>query len=168
MARRGHRRSVDPVNGPLNKEAHAMVNELARRPFADLADVRGRLDRFFDELTGGRHEDGAWSMAIDVKRKDGTLAITADAPGFEPGEIKVAIEDGVLTVSAEHEESSEEEREGYVRRERRYGSFRRSIVLPPEAEVDKIEAHTRNGVVEITVPVGAKAPERIEITPSAD
>ena len=144
-----------------------MSTELARRPFMDFADVRSRLDRLFDELTGGRHEDGSWSVAMDVKHADGTLTIRADVPGIAPDDIRITVEDGVLTVAGEHEESSEKEEEGYVRRERRHGSFRRSIVLPPEAEIDRIAAVTKNGVVEITIPVGRQPAQRIEITPTA-
>lgn len=145
-----------------------MSTEMTKRPFMDFAGMRERLDRLFEDITGVRHADGSWSMAMDVQRSDDTLTLRADVPGIEPGDIKITVEDGVLTVSGEHEESSEKDEDGYVRRERHYGSFRRTMALPPEAEADKIAATTKNGVVEITIPVGAKrAGEKIEITPEA-
>ncbi len=145
-----------------------MKTEMMRRPFTDFADMRTRVDRWFEEITGARHDDGSWSMAMDVQRTDDALTLRADVPGIEPDDIRITVEDGTLTVSGEHEERSEIDEEGYVRRERHYGSFRRSMTLPLEAEPDKIKATTKNGVVEITIPVGEKrAAEKIEITPTA-
>ena len=144
-----------------------MSTQLTRRPFMDFADMRDRLDRLFDDLTGRRGDD-SWSMAIDVQRSDDALTLSADVPGIAPEDIKITVEDGVLTVSGEHEERAEKEEEGYLRRERRYGSFRRSMVLPPEADAGQIKATTKNGVVEVTIPIGPKpASEKIEITPDA-
>jgi HSP20 family protein len=99
---------------------------------------------------------------------DDALTLRADVPGIAPEDIKITVEDGVLTVSGEHEERAEKEEEGYLRRERRYGSFRRSMVLPPEADAGQIKATTKNGVVEVTIPIGPKPEsEKIEITPDA-
>ncbi|HEU4974909.1 MAG TPA: Hsp20/alpha crystallin family protein [Baekduia sp.] len=143
-----------------------MATELSRRPFMDFAEMRSRFDRFLEELTGGRREDGSWSMAMDVQRTGDTLTLRADVPGIEPDEIKITVEDNVLTVIGEHEEQREEEAEGYLRRERHYGAFRRSMTLPAGAEADHITATTKNGVVEITVPIAEKPTgQKIEITP---
>ena len=51
-------------------------------------------------------------------------------PGIKPEEVKIEVEDDILTVSGEHEEHKEEKEKHYVRRERRYGSFSRSMALP--------------------------------------
>lgn len=145
-----------------------MSTEMTKRPFMDFGAMRERLDRLFEDVTGVRHADGSWSMAMDVHRSDNALTLRADVPGLEPDDIKITVEDGLLTVSGEHEESSEKDEDGYVRRERHYGSFRRTLALPPEAKPDEIAATIRNGVVEITIPVGVKAGgEKIEITPKA-
>ncbi|QEC48727.1 Hsp20/alpha crystallin family protein [Baekduia soli] len=146
-----------------------MTTELSRRPFPDFAAMRDRLDRFFEDVTGTRQTDGSWSVAMDVRRTDDALTVRADVPGLEPEDIKITVEDGMLTIAGEHEESSEQEDEGYVRRERRFGSFRRTMALPPEALPDKIQATTKNGVVQIEIPVGDKpAGTKIEITPKAE
>lgn len=64
-------------------------------------------------------------------RRDDTLAVRADLPGFTPDEVKIEVEDGLLTVSGEHQEDRSESEGGrYVRRERRFGAFSRSIALP--------------------------------------
>jgi HSP20 family protein len=124
------------------------------RPLEDLEDLRGRMDRMVEELTG--EADWPWTPAVDVHRDDGRLVVRADVPGFKPDEIKVELQGETLTVSGEHEESSEEKQRSFLRRERRYGSFRRAITLPPDVDPEGIEAITRDGVLEIKVPLPEK------------
>jgi HSP20 family protein len=112
--------------------------------------------------------DGGWAPAIDVVRDNGNLVLRADVPGIKPEEIKVEVEDGVLTVSGEHEQSDETKDADYVRRERSYGSFSRSLVLPSGVDAGAIKATTRDGVVEVTVPLPPEASkEKVTITPTA-
>ena len=88
-------------------------------PFTELGELRTRFDRLFDEwLDGGER---AWTPAIDVVREDGHLVVRADLPGIKPEEVKVEVEDDILTVSGEHRENKDEKDKHYVRRERRYG-----------------------------------------------
>ena len=134
-------------------------------PFTELGELRSRFDRMFDELTG-RHERGR-TPAIDVVRDGGNLVMRADIPGFKPEEVKIEVEDDILTVSGEHEESKEEKDKRYLRRERRYGSFSRAIALPPGVDAKAIEALTHDGVIEVTIPLPAKAKkETVTITPT--
>ncbi len=139
-----------------------MRRSLSRwRPLEDLEDLRGRMDRMFEELTG--EADWAWTPAVDVHRDDGKLVIRADVPGFKPEEIKVELEGDTLTVSGEHEESTEAEKRSF---QRRYSAFRRSIALPPDVDAEGIEAITRDGVLDVTVPLPEKeAAARKVITP---
>jgi len=135
-------------------------------PFAELGELRTRFDRMFDEWLDGRER--AWTPAIDVVREDGHLVVRADLPGIKPEEVKIEVEDDILTVTGEHAESKEEKDKSYVRRERRYGSFRRSMALPAGVDPDKIEAKTRDGVVEVTIPLPTAAKkEPVRITPTA-
>jgi len=135
-------------------------------PFAELGELRGRMDRMFGELAGG---DGrSWAPAVDVLREKDNLLIRADVPGITPEEVKIEVEDDILTVSGTHEETKEEKDKSFLRRERRYGSFSRSMALPAGVDPKKIKATTRDGVVEVTVPL-PKQPEKkkVEITPTA-
>jgi HSP20 family protein len=103
-----------------------------------------------------------------VIRRDDTLVVRADLPGFTPDEVKIEVEDGLLTVSGEHQEDRSESEGGrYVRRERRFGAFSRSIALPSGVDAQAIKAQNRDGVVEVTVPLptGATA-QKVEITPA--
>jgi HSP20 family protein len=135
-------------------------------PFTELGELRSRFDRLFDEWLDG-HER-AWTPAIDVMREDGHLVLRADLPGIKPEEVKLEVEDDILTVWGEHQESKEQKDKHYVRRERRYGSFRRSMALPAGVDAKKITAHTHDGVVEVTIPLPEKAKkEAIAIKPIA-
>ena len=129
-------------------------------PFAELGELRTRLDQMFGELGDARER--IWTPAIDVVRDNGNLVIRADVPGIKPEEVKVEVEDDILTVSGQHEERKEEKDKDYLRRERRYGSFSRSMALPAGADPKRIKATTHDGVVEVTIPL-PKEPEKKKI-----
>lgn len=120
-------------------------------PFAEFADLRSRFDRLFPEV--GARAEHAWTPAIDVVRGDDALVMRADLPGIKPEDVKIEIEDDVLTVSGAHEERTEEKDEHFVRRERRYGSFSRSMTLPAGVDAEQIKAKTHDGVLEVTIPL---------------
>jgi HSP20 family protein len=135
-------------------------------PFAELADMRQRFDRLLGELGDGERE---WMPAIDMVRDDGNLVVRAEVPGVKPEEIEVKAEEGVLTISGKHEEAEEEKGKHFVRRERRYGAFSRTMALPDGVDPKKIKASTRDGVLEVTIPVPKeKAQEPVTITPTAE
>ncbi len=134
-------------------------------PFAELGELRTRFDRLFEGLGDSEH---AWTPAVDVVRDNGNLVVRADVPGMKPEEVKIEVKDDILTVSGEHEERKEEKDKDYLRRERRYGSFSRSMALPAGVDAKKIKAKTHDGVVEVTIPLPKEAkPETVTITPTA-
>jgi HSP20 family protein len=136
-------------------------------PFADMAELRGRFDRLLDEFGAGRERE--WLPAVDVVREDDKLVVRADVPGIKPDEIKIEIREGHLTLAGEHEEATEEKEKEYVRRERRYGAFSRSMPLPDGVDARKIKAKTHDGVLEVTIPLPKEAAkEPITITPTVE
>jgi len=135
-------------------------------PFAELDELRTRLDRAYQHWFNG--EDRAWMPAIDVERGKNDLTVRADLPGVKLDEVKIDVQDGVLTISGEHEERKEQKEKRYLRRERRYGSFTRSIALPEGVDPSKIKAKSKDGVIEVAVPLPAESKnEPITITPTA-
>jgi HSP20 family protein len=140
-------------------------------PFAELGELRSRLDRMFDTLWDGRAlaaSESTFSPAVDVVRDNGNLVLRADVPGIKPEEVKIEVEDDILTVAGEHREEKEVERKRYLRRERRYGAFSRSMTLPAGVRADEIKATTHDGVVEVTIPLPKEeSKEKITITPTA-
>ena len=135
-------------------------------PFAELADMRQRFDRLLGELGDGERE---WMPAIDMIRDNGDLVVRAEVPGIKPEEIEVKAEQGTLTISGKHEEAEEEKGKHFVRRERRYGAFSRTMTLPDGVDPKKIKASTHDGVLEVTIPLPKeKAQEPVTITPTAE
>jgi HSP20 family protein len=106
--------------------------------------------------------------AIDVVRDQKRMVVRADIPGLKPDEVKIEIEDNVLTVSGEHEERKEVDEKHFVRRERHYGSFSRSMDLPHGVDAKRITAQTHNGLLEVTIPLPEETKEeRVSLTPTA-
>jgi HSP20 family protein len=137
------------------------------RPFADFGELRHRVDQMFREMGGGER---GWTPSVDVIHRNGNVILRADLPGIKPGEVKVTVEDDVLTLSGEHSEESEEEKGAYMRRERRYGSFSRSMSLPAGVTIEDIKSTTEDGVLEVTIPLpkaDQKQTVEIETKPKA-
>jgi HSP20 family protein len=133
-------------------------------PFTELADIRSRFDRMLSEIGDG---DRDWAPAIDVMRDEDRLVVHADVPGFKADEIEIQFADDTLTMAGKHEETKQEKKNGFVRRERRYGAFSRSLALPAGVDAKKIKASTKDGVLEVTVPLPkAAAAEPVKITPT--
>ena len=144
-------------------------------PFRGFYDVQSEVDRLFNETLGGlgRREEGqqltAWAPAVDVLTKDDYLVIRAELPGLKQEDVDITLQNGILTISGEHKVDEEVERGGYHVRERRYGSFRRSMTLPEGTDESKVRARFEDGVLEVTVEGAAieQAPKRIEIEGSS-
>jgi HSP20 family protein len=131
-------------------------------PFGELSDLRSRFDRIFGEMP-----ERPWVPAVDVTRDGEGIIVRADVPGIKPEEVKIEVEGDLLTISGEHEERKEEKDEHYMRRERRYGSFSRSMALPAGVDARQIKATTHDGVVEVTIPLPvAVGAEKVTITPT--
>jgi HSP20 family protein len=134
-------------------------------PFAELGELRSRFDHIFDEVVSDRER--VWTPSLDVVSDNGNLVLRADLPGIKPDEVKIEFEDDILTVSGAHEERKEEKDKHYVRRERRYGAFSRSVALPTGIDASTIEAKTHDGILEVTVPLPKEAKaEPVTITPT--
>jgi HSP20 family protein len=109
---------------------------------------------------------GTWSPHVDVVERNGQFVVRADLPGMGREDIKVDVEDDLLTIQGERKHCTKEEQDGYCYTECNYGSFYRTIPLPAGAETSKAAAQFHNGVLEITMPAipqdGKKA-RRVEI-----
>ena len=87
----------------------------------------------------------------DVSEQDDRFLLEAELPGFGKEDISIDVSEGVLTISAEHKEETEEDKKDYVYRERRYGSYKRSFDLSG-IDADAITGEYKNGVLEINLP----------------
>ena len=119
---------------------------LFRDEFAD----RDWSSLFYGGASG--HAQAGFTPAVDVVEQDKSYLLRAEIPGVSPEQIDLQVENDVLTLRGERKHESQEERAGYRRVERSYGSFSRSFVLPQGTNVDAIEARAENGVLTISIP----------------
>jgi HSP20 family protein len=137
-------------------------------------DLQSEMSRLFDRMLGGllrRPSDQEvaqtieWAPSVDALSEGGDMLVRAELPGLKPEDVDITLQSNVLTISGERKAEREEEHGGYYVRERRYGSFRRSMPLPEGVDESKIRARFENGVLEVRVE-GAGAveePKRIQI-----
>lgn len=106
-----------------------------------------------------------WSPQIEVVERDNQFVVRADLPGMKKEDVKIEITDDALTLKGERKNEEKEEREGYYRSERSYGSFYRQIPLPKGAKTEEANAVFKNGVLEIAMacPGLKAAPRTLEI-----
>ncbi len=131
-------------------------------PWSMLSQLRREMDQAMGEDNFAAASD--WMPAVDIKEDEKQFTITADIPGVDAKDIEVHAENGMLTIRGERENEKKEERDGYKRIERSYGSFFRRFTLPDTADTDKIAARTEKGVLNITIPKHAKVlPKKIEV-----
>lgn len=132
---------------------------LARGAFEHpLMRLRAEMDSLFDRFfTGwptfadwGGTGENMWGLDVDENERD--IVVRAEAPGFEPDDFDVHVSGNMLTIKAEHKEGISKTDEGYRYSERSVARFRRSVPLSTAVEQDKIEAHYRNGILELRLP----------------
>jgi len=93
-----------------------------------------------------------WSPQVETFRRGDKLVVRADLPGLKKEDVKVEIENGVLSISGERSEHNEETRDDFYRSERSYGQFYRAVQLPEGVGENQCEATFADGVLEVTVP----------------
>lgn len=109
-------------------------------------------------------ETGTWAPAIDVYETSDALVVEAELPGVDPKDVEVSIDEDMLTIKGERKLEKEIKEENYLRVERAYGKFQRSMRLPSEVDVDKIKASYENGVLKVNVPkVEPRKPKTVQI-----
>lgn len=142
-------------------------------PFRLLDQFQRELGRLgaLDLFTGqGVDEDTSnvvtsnWAPAVDIREEKDRFVIYADVPGVDPKDIEITMESGTLTIRGERKSDTEENRQGFHRVERVRGTFYRRFSLPDTADADRIEAHGKNGVLEIVLPKHEKVqPRKISV-----
>ena len=148
-------------------------------PFRGFYDMQGEMNRMFDEMFGSVARGGGrqrgdlpsqWAPALDVLQEDGDIVVRAELPGVKQEDVDVTFHNGVLTITGERKAEEQKEGSGYYVRERRYGSFRRSMTLPQGTDESKIHARFQDGVLEVRVEGAAavQEPKRIQIEGQSD
>jgi HSP20 family protein len=131
-----------------------------------LSRLREEVDALFDRFFRGWADwpEPGWGperfWGVDVEDTDREVLVRAEAPGFEPQDFDIQVSGNTLTIRAERKQEAEQEQGGYRISQRRYGRFQRSIPLPAAVDADRVEAHYRNGVLELRLPRTEEARRR--------
>lgn len=129
--------------------------------------LRTEIDRLFDDF--GRPNGGFFNLAsklptpvpaIEMIEEDKNYRLSAELPGMTDKDVEITVADGALTISGEKKEESERKGNGYLLSERRYGSFRRELALPSDADPASIKARFNNGVLNVTIAKDKNAQSR--------
>ena len=117
--------------------------------------LQQEIDRVFEDFGGwrfGRADLPAFSPSMEVAETEKTIEITTELPGIEEKDVEISVSDGVLSIRGEKKAEREEKNKSYRLVERSYGSFQRSLALPPGIDTDSIKANMSKGVLKITLP----------------
>ena len=132
-------------------------------PFVELEDVSKHLNRIFGRFPA-RIEPSRelltmadWAPSVDITETDTAYVIKGEIPGVNKEDVKVNIEDGMLTMSGERKQEKEEKDKKFHRIERSYGSFMRSFRLPDNVDETAVKAEFKDGMLNVTLPKSAKA-----------
>jgi HSP20 family protein len=161
-----------PVTTQTKPETAAAATQTQMwRPFENL---RREVDRLFEDFTMSPFRlpfrrpafdiEPFWSPeswvampAVDFVERDNAYEVHADLPGMDEKDIEVSVSGGVLTIKGEKHEEKEEKKPDFHLRERRFGSFERSLRVPEGVNADKIEASFKKGVLTVVLPKTAEA-----------
>jgi HSP20 family protein len=116
-------------------------------PFADISRLH---DRVFAHGSSVEREL-AFKPAVDIFEDDNGVHVNAELAGVKPEDIKVNVENNVLTISGQRKLASDDKRDGYHRVERFYGNFTRSFALTDEVDAQNIEAKYAEGVLTVSL-----------------
>jgi HSP20 family protein len=149
------------------------MNALSRwDPFREIDELQSRLSTLFGRAPvrkeGEREEKMTlvdWAPLVDVIEHEKEYVIKAELPEIKREDVKVTVQDDVLTISGERTREKEEKGKKFHRIERAYGSFSRSFTLPEDADPAKVSAEFKNGVLNVHLNKSEKAkPKTVEVT----
>ncbi len=141
------------------------------QPFHELTSLQRQMNRWFDAFARTplipfeeNLDDWEFGPPVDIYEDDQKLTFKVEVPGIDEKDIKVEIENNVLTVHGERKLEKDIKEQNFRRMERHYGAFSRSFTLPSAVDPEKIEANYSHGVLAIQMPKqsGAK-PKQIKV-----
>jgi len=133
------------------------------RPSRDLPNINSDFDRLFSDFFGNnlskRYNGSERTIypSIDLSESDKEFVVKAELPGVDKNNVKISMQENILTLRGDKIQEKEEKNENYRLNERIYGVFERSIRLPNSVDVRKIKANFKDGILSISLPKSAEA-----------
>lgn len=135
-------------------------------PLRELDSLSSRMNQMFP-VTVRRNDDvtfADWAPAVDVQETDKEYLIKADLPEIKKDDMKIAIDDGVLSMEGERKQEKEEKGKKFHKVERIYGKFVRRMALPSDVDEAKVTAEFKDGVLNVHLPKAANArPHSVDV-----
>ena len=135
-------------------------------PFQEMLNLRRTVDRLFDNVTPDHEwsQPAMWGLAVDMVENKDEFVVKASVPGINPEDLDISYSDETLTIKGEIKEDKDVKEDQFHLRERRFGSFMRTIALPNKIKGDAIKASYQNGVIVLRLPKAEEVkPKRIAI-----
>ena len=138
-------------------------------PFRDLFRLQDQLFKTFGEAYSRESSPdsgltGAWSPAVDVFENPDAILLKVELPEVDAKDVDIQVENNQLTIRGERKLENAENRDGYHRIERTYGSFLRTFTLPTTVDTEHISADSKDGVLRIVLPKRAETkPRQIKV-----
>lgn len=121
-------------------------------PLRELETLHDRIQRYFDDFSNfGFNVSDSFSPKIDVSEDKNNIIVSAEIPGVKKDNIKITLQDNILTIEGEKKKESEEKDKNFYRNERSYGAFKRSFTLPSTVDSEKVQAKFEDGMLNITL-----------------
>lgn len=127
------------------------------RPINGMFSLPRELDRWMDEALGSAQWGAGenlrqWFPVADVSETPEHLTLRLEVPGLTRGDVKISVENNVLTIRGEKKQETSREDESFLRTERTYGAFERSFTLPSHYDPDDVRASMEDGVLTVHIP----------------
>ena len=165
--------NLQKANEPPRGSREMARSEAFGSPFSFMRRFMNDMDSLFGDFGFGPrmssvlspfYETGAgqtaWAPKADVFERNGQLVFHADLPGIKSEDVRVTVDNDVLTLSGERRHEHQHNEGGVYQCERSYGSFQRSFALPEGVNADSIQANFNNGVLEVTMPMPKQAQQQ--------
>lgn len=119
-------------------------------PMRDLDHLSNKFQRIFNDFPNfSNYGNESFSPRIDISENDKNFLIVAEIPGVTKDDLKITLQDNILTIEGEKKNTREEKDNNYYREEISFGKFKRSFTLPVEVDSDNVDANFKNGSLEI-------------------
>ncbi|HET9532418.1 MAG TPA: Hsp20/alpha crystallin family protein [Blastocatellia bacterium] len=148
--------------------SRAIRNLINADPFRELFELQRDINRLFEGSIGNTSQQttalNTWTPTVDIYEDENAFLLKVELPEVSREDVKVNLDNNVLSISGERRLENEDKRDGYHRVERLYGQFFRSFTLPPNVNAESIKAEFKDGVLRLSLPKKEEAkPKQIEV-----
>ncbi len=128
--------------------------------FKPMMSMMNLFDDFFSRFYEEETDNNFKAMAMDIIEQEKEFELLANLPGFKKEDVKISIQDNQLVIEAKCDTKKEEKKGTMYRCERYSGNYRRTLYLPENADVNKIQAKMEDGVLKLSIPKKEATPQK--------